>query len=160
MKKKLIAFHLLSEREELLCVHLEKTVPKAGKGITILEILTLNYFQIADILHMEKYVKLQLVRSHVNCKILQAPNLKMKGVKLQILIVSINTLSLSGIFLFAFVLMSFSVTSFLSTIRVLSVLQNALILFTCANNMSTLPQASNLQPSNFKISMKVYPSLF
>lgn len=44
MKKKLIAFHLLSEREELLCVHLEKTVPKAGKGITILEILTLNYF--------------------------------------------------------------------------------------------------------------------
>jgi len=35
--------------------------------------------------------------------------------------------------------MPFSVTSFLSTIQVLSVLQNALSLFTCANNMGTSP---------------------
>lgn len=41
------------------------------------------YFSEADILHMEKYVKLDLAWSHVNRKILQVPNFKMKRVKLK-----------------------------------------------------------------------------
>lgn len=55
-KKDYCSSDLQSKRKCLLCICLERAIPKAGKGMTILEILTCTIFR----KHVVKYVKLHL----------------------------------------------------------------------------------------------------